>query len=195
MPFPPPSLRFALNFLLHRSMLGSLVPYSRFVIHDATAQVMGSSPPCKVLTGTISARPTTWVERWLLRGNLDRASAALSKGGENQSPRPGFQSQFAAQEQEHGNLRQGVSLNPGRSGPGRDFLRRARRVHTLTNCFAIIGPEPDCLPLRGKLGARTAGESTGLFASPGKRSVYSAFCWSRYAGALQPGHPSSLRQF
>jgi phospholipid N-methyltransferase len=39
MPFPSPSLRFALNFFLHPSMLGSLVPSSRFVIHDVMAQV------------------------------------------------------------------------------------------------------------------------------------------------------------
>ena len=41
---------------------------------------------------------------------------------------------IAANEQEHGNLRQGVSLYQCRSCPCCDFLRRARRVHTLTNC-------------------------------------------------------------
>jgi phospholipid N-methyltransferase len=39
MPFPSQSLLFALNFFLHPSMLGSLVPSSRFVIHDVMAQV------------------------------------------------------------------------------------------------------------------------------------------------------------
>jgi phospholipid N-methyltransferase len=39
MPFPSPSPRFALNFFLHPSMLGSLVPSSRFVIDDVMAQV------------------------------------------------------------------------------------------------------------------------------------------------------------
>ena len=39
MPFPSQSLLFALNFFLHPSMLGSLVPSSRFVIQDVMAQV------------------------------------------------------------------------------------------------------------------------------------------------------------
>jgi phospholipid N-methyltransferase len=39
MPFPSPSLQFGLNFFLHPSMLGSLVPSSRFVIDDVMAQV------------------------------------------------------------------------------------------------------------------------------------------------------------
>jgi len=39
MPFPSQTLRFAVNFFLHPSMLGSLVPSSRLLINDVMAQV------------------------------------------------------------------------------------------------------------------------------------------------------------
>src|SRR5450631_1237908 len=39
MPSPSRALRFALNFLRHPSMLGSVIPSSRFLVHDVMSQI------------------------------------------------------------------------------------------------------------------------------------------------------------